>query len=262
MNAWLRALLAAAALVRLAGAAEPFHFVQLTDLHLGGGPDHLQRANAAVDQINALPLPVACVLVTGDLCRDDLDDTQAVARIHRVLNRLRPPVRVIPGNHDVLVKRWTATTNTYVREFGPLATNFTCHGVRFLALCDEPLHEASFAAAHPDWNPLVWLEGQLAGATNLPVIVVHHRPCTEDFHNNTFFPGWPEPTRKAWQDLLNRYDVRAEIVGHFHRDELAWDGRVPVFIAAPLAGYYGRQASFRIYTWADGQLSYRTLYLD
>ena len=236
--------------------------MQITDLHIGGGTDHVQRANAAIDAINALPVTVEFVLVTGDLSRDNLWDTNAVARISRLLARIHAPVHVIPGNHDLPANRWDDSTNAYVQAFGPLQTNFTCHGVVFLALCDETLHDERTTSAHPDCDPLGWLEGQLQAASNQAVIVVNHRPCVEDFHNNEFHPGWPPATRQRWTDLLNKYHVRAEIVGHFHRDELYWLGDVPLYVAAPLAGYYGRQASFRLYTWKDGRLSYRTVYLE
>ena len=234
----------------------------MTDLHIGGGTDHVSRASRAIDAINALPMPVAFVLVTGDLVNNNLFDSNVVARVTRLLNRIRAPVHVVPGNHDIFRERWAETTNAYVRAFGPLHTNFTCHGVVFLTLCDETLHDERLAAAHPDCDPLGWLERQLQAASNQAVIVVNHRPCVEDFHNNEFYPGWPQSIRQRWLDLLNRYHVQAEIAGHFHRDELYWLGNVPLYVAAPLAGYYGRQGSFRLYTWQDGRLSYRTVYLD
>ena len=258
LAAWLGIHVTSSALF----ADESFQFVQITDLHIGGGADHVQRATRAIDAINALPVPVEFVLVTGDLVNNNLQDTNAAARVTGLLKHIHAPVHIVPGNHDILANHWTETTNAYVRAFGPLCTNFTCHGVVFLTLCDETLHDQQMAAAHPDYDPLGWLEQQLAAAGDQPVIVVNHRPCVEDFHNNEFRPGWPQPFRQRWTDLLNRHHVRAEIAGHFHRDELYWLGNVPLYVAAPLAGYYGRQGSFRMYAWKDGRLSYRTVYLE
>ena len=255
------ALLSAAVAPALS-ADDTFHFVQITDLHIAGGTDHVQRASRAIAAINALPVPVEFVLVTGDLVNNNLNDSNVVSRVTNLFHQIHAPVHVVPGNHDTLMKRWTETTNAYVGAFGPLNTRFTCHGVIFLTLCDETLHDQQTAAAHPDCDPLGWLEQQLEAAGSLPVIVVNHRPCVEDFHNNEFHPGWSQPIRQRWVALLNRYHVQAEITGHFHRDELHWLGNVPLYVAAPLAGYYGRQASFRIYTWQDGHLSYRTVYLE
>lgn len=254
-------LLALLLLPAMLSGEDAFSFVQLTDLHMDGGPDHNQRVARAVDAINNLPLPVEFVLVTGDLVNNNITDSNTVNRLTAQLRRLRPPTHVVPGNHDTVPKRWTETTNAYVHALGPMLTTFTCRGVRFLLLGDEPLHDARLAAEHPEYQPLNWLEEQLRTNTNRSVIVVHHRPCVEDFHANTFHAGWPQSTRERWTELLNRYRVSAEITGHFHRDELFWVGDVPLYVAAPIAGYYGRPATFRLYEWRNGHLSYRTVYL-
>ena len=56
--------------------------------------------------------------------------------------------------------------------------------------------------------------------------------------------------------------VKAVVTGHFHRDELQWMGDIPVFTSPSVAGYWGRQASFRIYEYRDGHLGYRSVYLQ
>lgn len=244
-----------------AGADDGFFFVQMTDLHLSGGTNHIQRVSAAIDAVNALPMPVAFVLVTGDLVNNNVTDSNVVSRVKDLLSRLQPPTHLLPGNHDVVAKRWVETTNAYVRSFGPLATNFVHAGVEFLLFCDEPLYNAQLAAACADYDAFDWVDRHLRTAGDRPVILVHHRPEADDFYDNAFRPGWPEPMRQRWTTLLNRHGVRAEIVGHCHRDELQWLGAVPVYAAAPLANYYGRQASIRLYEWRDGHLSYRTIYL-
>ncbi|MDY6906314.1 MAG: hypothetical protein SWH61_16705 [Thermodesulfobacteriota bacterium] len=53
--------------------------------------------------------------------------------------------------------------------------------------------------------------------------------------------------KEKWKTLINTYNVKAIVAGHFHRDELHWLGDVPVYIAPPVAGYWGRKAAFRIY---------------
>jgi 3',5'-cyclic AMP phosphodiesterase CpdA len=256
----LAACLAACAVAARA-ADEGFWFVQLTDLHLSGGTDHVQRVSAAIDAVNDLPVPVAFVLVSGDLVNDNLDNSNVLARTTGLLGRLRPPVHVLAGNHDILGKRWGETTSAWTRAFGPLATNFTHGGVTFLLLFDETLCDPALGAAHPDYDAAAWTSNRLEEARGRPVIVVHHRPATDDYHTGAFRPGWPEAARERWSALLNRYGVAAAITGHYHRDELQWLGSVPVYASAPLAGYYGRQASFRLYEWRHGRLAYRTVYL-
>lgn len=43
-----------------------FHFVQITDTHLGKR-DHLERTRRLVERINQLPYELACVVHTGSL---------------------------------------------------------------------------------------------------------------------------------------------------------------------------------------------------
>ncbi len=54
----------------------------------------------------------------------------------------------------------------------------------------------------------------------------------------------------------------AAIAGHFHRDEFHDLGGVPLLVAAPVSGRFGRQTSFRIYEYDSGRLTYRTWYLE
>ncbi|MFW6303548.1 MAG: metallophosphoesterase family protein, partial [Candidatus Sumerlaeota bacterium] len=74
--------------------------------------------------------------------------------------------------------------------------------------------------------------------------------------------GWRPEYREAWIKLINRYNVKAVIAGHFHRAEQHWLGDVPLYVAPPVAGYWGRQASYRLYHYQAGRLSFTTQYLD
>jgi UDP-2,3-diacylglucosamine pyrophosphatase LpxH len=76
------------------------------------------------------------------------------------------------------------------------------------------------------------------------------------------YPGWPPAARERFEQLVNAANVKGVLSGHFHRDELHWLGKVPVFVSAPVADYWGRQGSFRLYEYRDGRLSYRTIYLE
>lgn len=83
----------------------------------------------------------------------------------------------------------------------------------------------------------------------------------EDFYADTLKPGWPAGARIELARLLGGFDVKAVITGHFHRDELHWVDGVPVFAGPPAAGYWGRQASFRVYEYENGRVGYRTITL-
>lgn len=237
-----------------------FFFVQVTDTHLGGGPNHEALAARMVKAINSLPMPIACVVHTGDLAADNLDNGSMAASASNLLHGLHVPCYVLPGNHDLTPRRLETTRRAFETSFGALAGKVEVQGVVFLLLYTEPLRGT---VKTPDFDPLSWLETQLKAAVGKPVIVFTHTPPVEDFYNNRLRAGWPAAAQASWTELINRYDVLAVIAGHFHRDELRWDGRVPLYISAPMATYYGRQSSFRIYeVRRDGRLGYRTVYLE
>ena len=129
----------------------------------------------------------------------------------------------------------------------------------FLGIDTEPLADG---LPIPGYDPLGWLESALRQSAGQPVIVFHHTPSVDDFYDNRVHATWKPEARKKWDTLINAYDVRAVLTGHFHRDELHWDGKVPVYVAAPVANFWGREGSYRIYEYRDGRLGYRTMYLD
>jgi 3',5'-cyclic AMP phosphodiesterase CpdA len=238
--------------------AEHFYFVQITDTHFGDR-DHLERTRRLVDQINRLPYEIACVVHTGDVFADSITDETIVAQGLSVLGRLKAPVHILPGNHDVLQGRLTQTFSAFVRRIGPPIQKAEYHGVVFLCAYTEP---AAFGFTAPGYDPLQALEAALASAAGRPVIVFHHRPAVEDFYENVSHTGWGDAARRRLESLLLAHNIKAVVTGHFHRDELHWLEGIPVFSAPPVAGYWGRQASFRLYEYRDGRLGYRTIYLE
>jgi 3',5'-cyclic AMP phosphodiesterase CpdA len=239
-------------------ALAPFHFVQITDTH-HGHPLHLIRTRMAVDAINALPMPIEVVLHTGDLASNNLTMENAAA-ISNEFSRLNAPVVFVPGNHDILPKRMEENVAAFRAYLGPLARRVEHGGAVFLALYTEPLRKGN---AVDGYDPLDWLGQQLSAEPRRPTFVVHHAPDGLDFYRNKQHEGWPDAERQRWQEVLSRGNVRAIIAGHFHRDELQWNELgIPTYISAGIACYWDRQGSFRIYTYADGRLTYQTVYIE
>jgi len=239
-------------------APQPFYFVQITDTHFGSC-DHEERTQRVVDMINRLPMKIAFVAHTGDIASDNLDKPQVLNTASSVLARLNVPIRFVAGNHDILAKRVAPTLNAYTNTFGPLASRAEFGGVIFLFLYTEPLRRE---VSIPGYDPLAWLETELKAAGRQPVIICHHAPSVEDFYNNSLHPGWKPEVHERWVRLLRSANVRAVLTGHYHRDELHWEGGVPLFVGSSVASYWGRQGSFRIYEYRDGRLGYRTVYLE
>ena len=74
--------------------------------------------------------------------------------------------------------------------------------------------------------------------------------------------GWKKEIRNKWVELLNQYNVKAVITGHFHRDEHHWLGKVPLYVYSPISGYWDRQLTYRIYEYRDAKIGYRTQYIQ
>ena len=266
---WLAAALLAAMLavgcrtspVTKTGAADTaFCFVQITDTHIGVA-GHDRVVAQLVDMINALPMPLACVVHTGDVSSDQLDRPEATVPGMAALRRVKVPLHFVPGNHDIIAKRFRETLAAWTNSVGPLCAKAEYNGVVFLFVYVEPLTQ-KIDVPVPDCDPLGWLERELKTAGDKPVLVFHHTPPMDNFYRNEWHEGWPVQVRERWLKLMQSANVKAVIGGHFHRDELQWMGSLPVYVAPPAARFWGRQPSFRIYEYRNGRLSYRTCYLE
>ena len=234
-----------------------FYFVQITDTHFGDR-DHYKRMEEIVDAINRLPMKIECVVHTGDITADKLEDEITLKRGLAILQRIQVPIHFVPGNHDILRRRTEKTIKAYMQNLGHLTTQAEYQGVVFIFIYTEPLAK-SFSII--GYDPLEQLESALNKTANKPVVVFHHRPSVEDFYENKMHSVWKREFRKKWEKLINSHNVKAVIAGHFHRDEHHWLGNVPLYVSPPVAGYWGRQATFRIYEYRDGRIGYRTQYI-
>jgi 3',5'-cyclic AMP phosphodiesterase CpdA len=238
--------------------AEPLYFVQITDTHLGVA-GHDRVATQLVDMINALPMPISCVVHTGDLSADQLDRPEATAPGLAALRRVKVPVHFVAGNHDIIEKRPAETLAAWTNSVGPLCGRAEYQGVIFLFVYMDAAVRGSRV---PGFDPMEWLGRELGKSAGKPVLVFFHTPPMADFYGNQWHAGWPEHVRDRWLTLVRSANVKAAIGGHFHRDELQWMGDVPVYVAPPAARFWGRQPSFRIYEYRNGRLGYRTCYIE
>jgi len=234
------------------------YFVQISDTHYDE-PGSKERIENVISEVNNLPMEIVCVVHTGDITQEKLENDTTVTNAVALFNTFDIPVHFLPGNHDILQKRYIETKQSYRKHFGSLTTYQEYKGVVFLLIFTEPLAQ-SFSDS--SYNPLVELEAGLKKATGKPVIVFHHTPSVEDFYKNKMHDGWKKEVRDKWGELLNRHNVKAVITGHFHRDEHHWIGNVPLYVCAPISAYWDRQLTYRIYEYKDGKIGYRTQYLQ
>ena len=267
------AALALAALAALPAAAEPFRFVQISDTHQGRAI-HQWRYRQAIRQINELPFDVDVVVHTGDIVSAGFKSHDVAGAASNLFSQIRWPRISCPGNHDLRFDRANdAWTNRYYRAatvyqvfFGPLAQSWETTNALYLAVDTEELRQAG-APSLPGFDPLAWLEEKLSAAPpDKPVFVFTHVPDCDDYYLGRYTPGWTnEAGLAAWRSLLARYpQVKAVIAGHFHRNARVEhpDGGPPTVIASSLAAFWDRQASYRVYSYEDGCLSYQDAYIE
>lgn len=235
------------------------YFIQITDTHFGVA-DHNSRTERLVAEINRLPMPIACVVHTGDLFTDNMHKPDKVREGMAVLDKLDPPLYSLAGNHDILKGHTAPTLAAFTNSVAPLAYTVETQGMVFAMVYTENI---AVGVEIDGYDPLGWLAGTLEAAGDKPVIVCHHRPSARDFYRNRMHDKWDPDGLVEWERVLKSSpNVLAVLAGHFHRDELHWIGDIPVHVAASVAGYWGRQGSYRIYEYKDGKLGYRTRYLE
>ncbi len=238
------------------GQSRPLYFVQITDTHLGV-IDHEKVLAQVVKAINTLPFPIACVVHTGDLVMDNFEKPEIQNSAARLLGQIRVPVHVVAGNHDLTDKSAKATITAWTKQYGPLGATADYSGVRFVFAFTEGLFKKGPVG---EFDANAFVERALREAGDKPVLLFQHSPWFDDYYDNVLHPGWPEPARSRWAARVRSGPVKAVITGHCHRNELHWEGDVPVYVGEALARFWGRQPAFRIYAWENGRLSYRTWY--
>ncbi|MFO7879973.1 MAG: metallophosphoesterase family protein [Bacteroidota bacterium] len=237
---------------------QDFYFVQISDTHLGY-KNHDEISMKVAESVNNLPFDLRAVIVTGDVFQDNIHEPQARQSFREFRDAFHDPVKFLPGNHDLLPERYDEHQAFYQDYVGGLNHVFSVDSVVFLMYYSIPHADTSL----PDYQQQkTWFEYSMEMYSHRPVIVCHHQPSVIDFYNNATHESWPESERVWWSDILNQYGVEAVICGHFHRNEFHWLDSVPVYVASSVAGFWGRQASYRIYHYQDGKLSFNTVYIN
>lgn len=229
-----------------------FFFVQLTDTHFETG-DNIARSHKAIERINNLSMDIQCVVHTGDILTiDKMEDSLLQAYLDTslaIMGNIKVPVHYVPGNHDIFPDKADTTAKIFRKYFGELISSAEYEGVVFIFVFTETLRKSFIIEGY---DPLAELEVYLQKAKqeNKPVLVFHHSPSVK----------WDDDVREKWIKLLNDYNVKGVIAGHHHRDELFWLNTVPLYVSPPVSGWWGRQATYRIYEYNNGKLGYTTKY--
>ena len=198
----------------------------------------------------------------------ELAGPRVLLKLGRYIDSEEPAVRFFTrkgnkgkfrGNNKIR-ERFIDNKETLREAVFKLIKDINIDSVYFLMFYSIPLADSSL----PDFTQQKnWIKNKLQKLENEKLIIAHHQPSVSDFYNNKSHIGWDEKLNSWWSNLISSYDnVEAVITGHFHRDELHWIGNTPVFVSSSVAGFWGRQASYRLYHYKNGKLSYNTIYIN
>jgi len=247
---------------------DEFWFAQITDTHFGRTLHH-QRFTNAIERINNLPFNLDVVAHTGDFASDNME-RNIVAITNLFATITAAPLIVVPGNHDISnrgadpKKRITDCLEVYQKHIGELGTVTETENAFYITVCTEGLYpEFADIGEITGFDPVTFTREALAKNTaGKPAFVFTHRPDGDDFYNDTHHPA-RMTRRDEWRKTLADGGATALIAGHFHREEYQNDAYgVPVYVCGPIANYWGRQGSFRVFYFRDNKLSYHTVYIE
>ncbi len=195
-------LLPTAAFLAATAISQTLTFAWLSDTHVGSttGARDLEES---VRDINARD-DVRFVLLSGDITESGSDAELRFAQ--ELLDRLRVPYHLIPGNHDT---KWSESGGTTFRAlWGDDRFDFREEGFRFLGMHQGP--RMRMADGH--WAPedVRWLDSvSLSFGPDEPVFFVTHYPIDSSIAN------W-----YVVLDRLKKLNVQLALVGHGHQNRV------------------------------------------
>lgn len=188
---------------------KPFHFAWLTDVHITRGSQSIEDLKKSVSDINNRK-DVEFVIFTGDISDFGYKEDLGIAK--GILDALKMPYYIVPGNHDT---KWTENGATGFDEvFGHHNIHFNWGNIEFIGFQTGPIARRGDGYVTPP--DLIWIRQQLIEAKKKNRIIV---PYTH-YPLNSAMSNWYELTK-----LFRQYDVAVVLVGHGHRNQkMNFDG--------------------------------------
>jgi outer membrane protein assembly factor BamB/predicted phosphodiesterase len=219
-----------------------FRFAWLSDTHVGS-PTGEEDLRASVRDINS-QTGLSFVVISGDVTEFGSREQLRLAK--EILDGLKIPCHVVPGNHDT---KWSESGATdFAQIWKDDRFNFEFGGFRFIAMHEGPLMK--MGDGH--WAPedVRWLQKTLKSMPdrNQPVIFITHYPIDDQIDN------W-----FVVLDLLKQYNTQAALCGHIHRyNKASFEGIPGVMDRSNLRG----GASSGGYTVVDVQDSHEMRFTE
>jgi outer membrane protein assembly factor BamB/predicted MPP superfamily phosphohydrolase len=193
---------------------QDFCFALVTDIHMTKDSLAYNDLRRTVGQINKTP-DIGFVLVTGDLTEEG--DRASLLKVKGLLDQLKVKYYAIAGNHET---KWSESGATdFGRIFGGERFKFQFNGYTFLGFNTGPVIRMMDGHVAP--QDITWLKDEFASAEpGAPFILVTHYPLLDGDVDN-----WYEVT-----DLARKYNVKAVLGGHYHRNKLFFYDGIPGII--------------------------------
>ena len=250
----------------MAGAAEPFFFIQLTDPQFGmftGNKDFAQETanfEFAVATVNRLRPKF--VVITGDLVNKPGDAAQ-IAEFKRIAAKVDPsiPVHNVAGNHDVENVPTPELIAAYTNGFGPDRYVFRHGGLVGLVLNSTVIHSPQKTtneyAAQEQWLRTE-LERAREDAAQHIVIFQHHPWFLKTADEADEYFNIPKERRAPHLALFREFGVKYLFSGHYHRNAVARDGDLEAVTTGPVGQPLGGDKSgLRVVIVRDSGLEHR-----
>ena len=191
-------------------ANEAFQFAWLSDTHVGSttGEEDLRWAVRDINSMTGLSF----VVLSGDVTEYGSREQLRLAK--EILDGVKIPCHVIPGNHDT---KWSESGATdFPRLWKADRFVFEHGGFKFIGMHEGPVMK--MGDGH--WAPqdVRWLEETLKHLKDKdqPLVFVTHYPIDDGIAN------W-----YVVLDLLKQYNIQVALCGHIHRNNKASFEGVP-----------------------------------
>jgi outer membrane protein assembly factor BamB/predicted phosphohydrolase len=185
-----------------------FQFAWLSDTHIGSQTAE-EDLRASVSDINS-QTNLSFVVISGDITEYGSFEQLRLAK--DILDGLKIPSHVLPGNHDA---KWSESAATdFARVWPDDRFVFAACGYTFVGMYQGPVMK--MGDGH--WAPedVRWMETSLKSMKDKaqPVIFITHYPIDDQIAN------W-----YVVLDLLKQYNTQAVLCGHGHGDhKLMFEG--------------------------------------
>lgn len=191
--------------IGLALSVSALRIALLADIHVTPGNANEQALREAVRQINNQNFDL--VIVNGDLSNEGSD--AELANVKAILDSIRHPLRVLPGNHE---STWSqSATKTFVDIWGN--DRFTADLDSFFVVGISCGPFMKMGDGHIKQEDLLWLDKTLSSpeVQGKKILSFNHYPLLNDLDNVG-----------AYLDVLERYPVVAHFNGHYHQWNHYW----------------------------------------